>query len=339
MNLIYVILHTLGHEMITQHLYTTDTVSATFLSSFFGGDVKTAALCAKELLVSGEQDQLRRLTTFAWLYDDPTYNTANRLETFATEGFLQTLLSERKVVPIAIATSMPPPPYETPRSTSLPWTLLPHEWTAGMANTVWKAVRDALAHKNYTRAMLLTAYLVRDQSNAIANLLTALGVKKVLIELLEATVNPELRLRILNLAYASLVYTRREEANPNPVVEHILNTTLPLGRAGRNLAISANACAEWTVPIPQDSQFIGPVTFLKNGTSFWRNVLDSSSIRIGEELVFPNDDDAVESFYTTYFPDDIPDEWSIQERQKSHGFAASDRRQSDLAFLFREFVL
>jgi hypothetical protein len=325
--------------MITQHLYTTDTVSATFLSSFFGGDVKTTALCAKELLVSGEKEQLRRLATFAWLHDDPTYNTANRLETFTTDGFLQTLLTERRVVPMEIAPSMPPTPYETPTSTSLPWTLLPHEWTAGMANTVWKAVRDALAHKNYTRAMFLTAYLVHDQSNVIANLLTGLGVKKVLIELLEATTIPELRVRILNVAYASLVYTKREEANLNPVVEHILSTTLPLGRAGRNLAISANACAEWAVQIPQDAQFIGPVTFLKNGTSFWRNVLDSHSVRIGKELEFPNDDDAVESFYTTYFPDDIPDEWSLQERQKSHGFAASDMMQSDLAFLFREFVL
>jgi hypothetical protein len=323
--------------MITQHLYTTDTVSATFLSSFFGGDVKTAALCAKELLVSGEKDQLERLATFAWLHDDPSFNTANRLETFKTEDFLQTLLSERQVVPIEIPTSIPPPPYETPVS-SLPWKRLPNGWTTGNAATVWKAVRDALAHSNYKRVMFLTAYLVKEQPNVIVDLLTALGVKETLIELLEATAIPELRVRILNIAYASLVYTRREEAKLNPVVEHILTSSPPLGRAGRNLAISANACAEWAVPIPQDSQFIGPVTFLQNATSFWKNVLDTNSIHISEELEFPNDE-AVESFYTTYFPDDIPDEWSIQERQKSHGFSASVTKQSDLAFLFRQFVL
>jgi hypothetical protein len=289
--------------------------------------------------VSGEQEQLERLATFAWLHDNPAFNTANRLESFKTDGFLQTLLSERQVVPIVIPTTIPPPPpYETPVF-SLPWTHLPHGWTAGNANTVWKAVRDALAHNNYTRAMFLTAYLANDQPHVIANLLAALGVQKVLIELLEATTIPELRVRILNLAYASLIYTTRTEAKLNPVVEHILASSPPLGRAGRNLAISATACAEWAAPIPQDSQFIGPVTFLKNGTSFWRNVLDTNSIHIAEELEFPNDNDAVESFYTTYFPDDIPDEWSIQERQKSHGFVASDMKQSDLALLFRKFVL
>lgn len=323
--------------MITQHLYTTDTVSATFLSSFFAGDVKTAALCAKELLVSGENDQLERLTTFAWLHDDPAFNTANRLETFKTEDFLQTLLSERRVVPIEISTCIPPPPYETTVS-SLPWARLPHGWTAGNANTVWKAVRDALAHNNYKRAMFLTAYLVKEQSNVIVDLLAALGVKKVLIELLEATTIPELRLRILNLAYASLIYKTRKNTVVHPVVEHILASCPPLGRAGRNLTISADACAEWAVPIPHDSQFIGPVTFLQNGTSFWKNVLYSHNIHISKELEFPNDE-AIESFYTRYFPDDIPDEWSIQERQKSHGFLASNMKQSDLAFLFREFVL
>jgi hypothetical protein len=31
-------------------------------------------------------------------------------------------------------------------------------------------------------------------------------------------------------------------------------------------------------------------------------------------------DDQKEHFYDTYFPDDIPDEWSKEERGKSHGY-------------------
>jgi hypothetical protein len=30
-------------------------------------------------------------------------------------------------------------------------------------------------------------------------------------------------------------------------------------------------------------------------------------------------DDAKEAFYSTYFPDDIPDEWSLADQKKSHG--------------------
>jgi hypothetical protein len=31
------------------------------------------------------------------------------------------------------------------------------------------------------------------------------------------------------------------------------------------------------------------------------------------------DDDSLEKFYELYFPDDIPDEWSTVDQQKSHG--------------------
>ena len=32
------------------------------------------------------------------------------------------------------------------------------------------------------------------------------------------------------------------------------------------------------------------------------------------------DDETKETFYETYFPDDIPDEWSLEDQRKSHGF-------------------
>lgn len=61
---------------------------------------------------------------------------------------------------------------------------------------------------------------------------------------------------------------------------------------------------------------------LETGCAFWRTrlaefgcVLNDS--RLGSRLVFPTDD-AMEEFYGLYFPDDIPDEWSVQERAKSH---------------------
>ena len=44
-------------------------------------------------------------------------------------------------------------------------------------------------------------------------------------------------------------------------------------------------------------------------------------IRVGQ--CWAMKDKARESFYDTYFPDDIPDEWSLAERAKSHGRGAS----------------
>jgi hypothetical protein len=51
------------------------------------------------------------------------------------------------------------------------------------------------------------------------------------------------------------------------------------------------------------------------GSTFW----DSVAQEVGGWAAIKNDDDVRESFYETYFPDDIPDEWSVAEREKSHG--------------------
>ena len=39
-----------------------------------------------------------------------------------------------------------------------------------------------------------------------------------------------------------------------------------------------------------------------------------------EAIIDHRDDDEIEKFYVTYFPDDIPDEWSKQDQEKSHGY-------------------
>ena len=64
-----------------------------------------------------------------------------------------------------------------------------------------------------------------------------------------------------------------------------------------------------------------PVLILSEGCTFWQNVLRAHGIETDEATgatIFP-DDTALESFYDTYFPDDIPDEWSMEDQLKSHG--------------------
>lgn len=48
---------------------------------------------------------------------------------------------------------------------------------------------------------------------------------------------------------------------------------------------------------------------------FWKKVLEFS----GYENYKWNSDDELEEFYEKYFPDDIPDEWSLVDQEKSHG--------------------
>lgn len=64
-----------------------------------------------------------------------------------------------------------------------------------------------------------------------------------------------------------------------------------------------------------------PVPLLAEGCKFWQEALRTAGLTIdGEEntVCFP-DDDTLEKFYEKFFPDDIPDEWSAEDQQKSHG--------------------
>ena len=65
-----------------------------------------------------------------------------------------------------------------------------------------------------------------------------------------------------------------------------------------------------------------------DGCAFWQRVLmehgvceEASRAATAEAswLVFRGGDDVTEAFYNTYFPTDIPDEWSTAECEKSHG--------------------
>jgi hypothetical protein len=55
------------------------------------------------------------------------------------------------------------------------------------------------------------------------------------------------------------------------------------------------------------------------GCPFWDEVLEEYANVDEQEIIKWKDDDKMEEFYEKYFPDDIPDEWSKKDQQKSHG--------------------
>jgi len=54
-----------------------------------------------------------------------------------------------------------------------------------------------------------------------------------------------------------------------------------------------------------------PVPLLSEGCKFWQETMGSYTI--------DEDDTILEIFYDRYFPDDVPDEWSKADQEKSHG--------------------
>jgi len=62
-----------------------------------------------------------------------------------------------------------------------------------------------------------------------------------------------------------------------------------------------------------------PIGLLSEGCKFWQEQLNLAGITTTDQMVsFPNDD-VLEKFYADFFPDDIPDEWSMADQLKSHG--------------------
>jgi len=75
-----------------------------------------------------------------------------------------------------------------------------------------------------------------------------------------------------------------------------------------------------------------PVALLSEGCCFWQETLQAAGITVEEDtgaIQFP-DDDVLELFYEHYFPDDIPDEWSTADQQKSHGRGCQEKAAPSL---------
>ena len=70
---------------------------------------------------------------------------------------------------------------------------------------------------------------------------------------------------------------------------------------------------------------------LKDATPFWQRII------AGYDLT---DDNKKEEFYETWFPNDIPDEWSLEDQQMSHRLNGKEAEDDPLKFLeifYRKF--
>ena len=70
-----------------------------------------------------------------------------------------------------------------------------------------------------------------------------------------------------------------------------------------------------------------PIPLLSEGCKFWKEALRSYNIVTNEETGETEmpDDAVLETFYDRYFPDDVPDEWSKADQEKSHGRGCQEK--------------
>lgn len=91
------------------------------------------------------------------------------------------------------------------------------------------------------------------------------------------------------------------------------------GRRGRRVYEIPSMCLSWMTErgslsykdhTLDELRNINLETLRSHACPFWQEAVEGLD---------ENDDDAVEIFWDTYFPDDRPDEWSLEDQKKSHG--------------------
>lgn len=311
--------------MASKHLYELEDVAAAYLYYTFEGNNQQALYAAKELYDSLEHDLLWNVLTLAWLLSDPAHpSQAQRLSAFTThdlESLVLLLLDSKQSIPtIPELPSMSIPPKPSKHLLPEGWHPLPKGYSHEQSSMLHRAVKYSLKHKFWEHASYLIQCHLSENTLSMSSLLRHLGASKQLTDLLETTVFTPLALRVVDHACAALVADSSTQTLSKQM-KTLWNTKLPNGRSGRRLIIPAEALATWRLKAKPTMRLMGVPLLVAEATAanYWTDATKKHNISVdGHELLFA-DDAQTEAFYESYFPEDIPDEWSAAERAKSHG--------------------
>jgi len=269
----------------TRNFYTIPSVGATALHAIQCAHSPQAFHCIHELQASGEEEYAFQIATLAWLLGPPSGSKSYAYIHSSRDVFINAVCSN------SIAFTLPPLDKSAPE-------------TKPELSKAVNAIQAALKRKDVARA----TYLSRPYFNELEQLFEALKIPMQFAQLADDVLFAPLVDRVVLQAYAYKI---------TPAPPSL--TEIPKSQ-GRCFQINPDACALWNVELPLRP--MSPVMIYDTPSAFWQAAIDRYGITKHQGLlVFRNDDDE-EEFYTKYFPNDLPDEWSLKEQQKSHGFAA-----------------
>lgn len=294
--------------MATRNFYEIPDVSATLLTAIANHDTKLIAATVKELMESGCTPV--PLLMLGWALSPPIPQFSKACYLAYLSGTTANLVAAVQQLPAYSLPSLPDEPPSPPASNHtnyLPTWPLPIGWTPSAKGRFQKAVAYALKTNNFRHAAYLTSALSTKETK---QLLHHFGIEDKYMNLFETTEFKPLHTRLIEHAYAILAF------KDVPVVKK----QLPLTSQGRCFSIPSCAYSVWNVQPKPATRLLGlPIHIMeKDASPFWKTQIDLFKITCKEdEFHFP-DDALQEKFYEQNFPNDIPDEWSTEERLKSH---------------------
>lgn len=278
--------------MATRSVYEISDVAATLLYALQTHAYTLVFQTARELRISGESELLTNLVIFAWLLCDPFVCSLREPPT------VDTIYESLCQIAPAFPTSLPE--YYTP---------FPFQPPAEHQTEVFNAAVHTCISKGLWKHAyrILVPLLHTNQFDRITRLFEPYNVSKTHFVVLESLLYVPLAERLL--LHSIVAATGVKTTNPVVVTKYgtIWNKPALGGRGDRCFSIPAEARRLWNIrPKPMDRiQFsLLPAAILDaNASSYWINAMNE-----------PKTDE----WYATYFPDDIPDEWSQDECAKSH---------------------
>jgi hypothetical protein len=264
------------------------------------------AFWVRELFVSEEYDKLREAMVAAWMSVAPPqaggWEAYVRLcsDPLTEEAVLDFLGYLQFPVKCRLPATLAPPSaasavFKPKAGETIP--AIPTNWSESHRVVLWRAVRDALKHRNGERLYRLLGGL--KPATVLAYLPEIADVGDIVTQYRKVGHGLQHVMAAAGLWVLEPVLAER--------------AVWPRGE-GRLFAIPRpiHACAP--------PMHAGPEGVVDEACKWWRHAVTEWGISLNNKghLEFAGGDDAAEKFYAEYFVGDIPDEWSVAEREKSH---------------------
>jgi len=294
---------------LSKNLYEVQDLAAFLLLSLEKPNIQLASSIVNELLLSLESEIVHKILGFAWLLEQPDKDLTPLRFTAWRSYRYDILLDSFNVEPLTIQPFIPVADYPlpAPSSNSPPreWYARPADWTDDQCGTFYLYIKSALQHKQCWRAYLL-ARPILNHPYAFRSFLTMMGVSQ---EILSFAHYPHLHAQILEHSMYIL-------AHPPQPMEIMIHQPQPQGRV---LHIHQEARNRWNVPPTPPTKLIGQPNFIFEDTPYWNEQRNNFAIDLDTKGRIKYESDRLyEEFFKYNFPYDIPDEWSVAERDKSH---------------------
>ena len=299
---------------LSKNLYEIDDLAASLLLSLEDRNVSLALSIMNELLLSLETELVHNLLGFAWLLAQPDKDlTPQRFTAWRSHRYdilLSTFTSHRLALPSHTLVGDYPPPQTGNHAPPRNWHAKPAGWTDAQCGTLCHRIQQAIENKQCWRAYLLARPLLNHPS-AFQSFLQAMGTSP---DLLKFAQYPHLHGQILEHAMYILAY-------PPPAMEIVLQEPVP---QGRSFHIRPEARNRWNIPPVPPTKLIGQPNFIFEDSPYWNMQRNKYQIDLDSKgYIHYESEQLYQEFFQNNFPLDIPDEWLVAEREKSHPASAN----------------